>query len=115
MGSRQIAQVLGITQYEFRMHWRRRGLMILMWSILVIVGISILVAGDSVTQLSLPGGDPAVARQVKTAALILTVFSPISVGLVFVLPLVAAETIPLDRQYGVRELLDTLPLSPNAY
>jgi ABC-type transport system involved in multi-copper enzyme maturation permease subunit len=111
----QAAQILGMTRYEFRMHWRRRGLLILMWGILVVVGISLLVSGDSFSQLSSLGADPALVREVMTAALILTVFSPIGVGLVFLLPLVEAETIPLDRQYGVRELLDTLPLSPNSY
>jgi ABC-type transport system involved in multi-copper enzyme maturation permease subunit len=111
----QAAQLAGMIRYEFRMHWRRRGLIILMWGILVVIGISLLIAGDNFQQLSTSPNDPVLIRKVVTAALILTAFPPIGMGVAFFLPLVAAETIPLDRQYGVRELLDTLPISSNMY
>ncbi len=115
MNKMTLMQVWGMARYEFRMHWRRRGLKILAMSVLGVVGISILISGDSFQQLKAPEFDSAVARQIITSSLILISFSPIGISMVFVLPIVAAETIPLDRQYGVRDLLDALPLSPNAY
>jgi len=115
MNQLSILQVLGMTRYEFRMHWRRRGVTILSLAILFVVVISLLIAGDSVSQMSALEADPDIKRQVITAALILTIWAPIGVGIAFFLPIIASDTIPLDKQYGVRELLDTLPLSPNAY
>ena len=110
----ELLQLIGMMRYEFWMHWRRRGLLILMWGMLIVVVISLLVAGNGLTQLSSQQTDPTWARELVTSALIMTIWSPIGLGLAFVLPLIAADP-AWDRQYGVRELLDTLPISSRLY
>lgn len=46
---------------------------------------------------------------------VLTILAPAAMILFIAIPPLLAETIPLDRQYRVRELLDTLPLSRAVY
>lgn len=107
------ARLRGIAGYEFRMHWRRRALLVMMLAFVVMTGASILIAGDSL--LKPENLDEIRYRQVVSAYAIFTAWMPLGVGLALILPVMVADTIPLDRQYGVRDLLDSLPVSRAVY
>lgn len=111
----QRSQLIGILKYEFRMHWRRRALLILTWGILFVAIISVLIAGDNLRQLSSLEAAADLKHDAVVSALILTIFSPIGISLAVILPILVADAIPLDRQYGVRDLLDTMPLPLGIY
>jgi hypothetical protein len=107
-------QLLGMTRYEFKMHWRRRALLVTTLALGVCIGFMILIAGNDFRQVNLSNSSAA-ARQIITSGIILSIWAPIGVTLALLLPIMIADTIPLDRQTGVRELLNTLPLAPSTY
>lgn len=106
-------QLLGMAQYEFKMHWRRKALLILFVAFVAIMVVSLLIFVGSIRQV---GTEAEETFQSYVAAYaVLTAWMPLSVGLALVLPVMVADTIPLDRQYGVRDLLDSLPLPRAVY
>jgi ABC-type transport system involved in multi-copper enzyme maturation permease subunit len=107
------AQLRAIAGYEFRMHWRRRALLVMILAFVVLTGASILIAGGSL--LKPENLDETRYQQVVSAYAIFTAWMPLGVGLALILPVMVADTIPLDRQYGVRDLLDSLPVSRAVY
>ncbi len=113
MNRMAIAQLRGITSYEFRMHWRRRALLAVTLGMLVMLVFNIAVLGSSLSMAD--GLDPAVRQQAVSATIIFSTWAPMGVSLAFILPVIIADTIPLDRQYGVRDLLDSMPLSGGIY
>jgi ABC-type transport system involved in multi-copper enzyme maturation permease subunit len=118
MMKQEFAQVLGMTIYEFKMHWRRRALLIIVLAIAFTTMVSILLVGENLPDvLNLPGvnANGITSQQVLNFAVVFSTWAPIGVTLAFVLPIAVADTIPLDRQRGVSELLNSLPLSPATY
>ncbi|HEX2908191.1 MAG TPA: ABC transporter permease subunit [Phototrophicaceae bacterium] len=106
-------QLRGMILYEFRMHWRRRPLLIMTLAFTLITVAAVLIAGDSLLK---PNDlDVSTYNRVVTAYAIFTTWMPLGIGLVFILPVMVADTIPLDRQHGVRDLLDSLPVSRAVY
>jgi hypothetical protein len=113
MNTTMWTQLYGMTVYEFRMHWRRRALLVITMAMSLLVIISILLLGDSLRQpISI---DPELYRSAVTATVIFSTWAPIGVSLAVILPILVADTIPLDRQYGVRDLLDSFPMSHGVY
>jgi hypothetical protein len=107
------AQLRGMAWYEFRMHWRRRGLLVITLAMTVMLGFSMIVLSDGIRH---PDNiAPELYRQVLTATIIFSTWAPIGITLAVVLPVMVADTIPLDRQHGMRDLLDSTPLSPGVY
>ncbi|MCB9451575.1 MAG: ABC transporter permease [Anaerolineaceae bacterium] len=95
----KLAQIAGIVRYEFRLHWRGRILFVIMLAILVLSGVGyVMILGNA--DLPSPG--------LITSALLI-------IMLIFLLPVVVSDTIPKDRQLGVRELLDALPVTQGVY
>ena len=107
------AQLLGMVRYEFKMHWRRRTLAVLLLAFMSITIVSLLIFLGSVQQFG-SRAEAAFTPYVSAYA-VLAAWMPLSVGLALVLPVMVADTIPLDRQYGVRALLDSLPLPRAVY
>lgn len=115
--SKALAQIWGIARCEFLIHWRRRGLKVVFLSYLVMQILCLLV------KFGIPGSaganQPASISAARLAANTdAVIFNTWIVEVIFMLvmfPLIVAETLPRDRQFGVRELLDSLPLSPFAY
>ena len=122
-------QIGAILRYELLMAWRRRSLPIL-WILLLagVVGFAFIIESsrgaqsimDPVIESSVGANAPAwtqginVVEATNTFALINILIA----GMVFYsvgVTLMMGEIIPLDRQFKVRELLDTLPLSRTAY
>jgi hypothetical protein len=118
-----------IARYEVLMAWRRRSLLIL-WLLLLIgvIGFGLLIADsnrqtpavEDALQQNMAANAPEWAQgldllvSTHTIALIQVLIA----GMVFYVigvTLMMGETIPLDRQFKVRELLDTLPISRTQY
>lgn len=107
------AQLRGMIWYEFRMHWRRRTLAVLLLAFMAITIVSVLILSSSLNQMGVTADETF--RPYISAYAVLAAWMPLSVGLALVLPVMVADTIPLDRQYHVRDLLDSLPVPRAVY
>jgi ABC-type transport system involved in multi-copper enzyme maturation permease subunit len=96
----QLAQLGKMTYYEFRMHWRGRALLVLTLAIAVLNLFSIWIFSANMLPIELDA----------TYAAAGLISAPLSVTIALLLPIIVSDTIPKDQQYGVRELLDTLPV-----
>lgn len=100
-------QLGGIVRAEIKLHWRRRGLLVLL------LGLAVVMVGTAIIQRKMLAGEwatswPSERRWTSTNTIM--VLGPVAwVILAVLLPPVLAETVPRDRQLGVRELLDSLP------
>jgi len=106
-------KLLGLVRYETLMHWRRGAI----WLAVALVAV-ILLCGPAlfkplIERASICVGPeemcrvtPAVTSLIWQATLMLVSLS---------LPVLFAETIPLDRHYNVCDLLDSLPLTRGTY
>lgn len=109
----KLAQLGAIVRYEAWMQWRRRGLLV------SIVGLTVVMLGTGLMvkssfRASDQGVNADLARQMAASGI--TLVGPMAfVVLTLTLPPVLADVIPKDRYIGVRELLDSLPLSPGVY
>lgn len=115
----QLAQIGGMIRYEFFMQWRRKTMLILLFPLMLVSGLFVLTGGvqaDSLrAALTAAGATPAEIRQAITSSMMGFTWIAFMLTLVCAAPLGAADSIPKDRQLGVRELLDSLPLSSLAY
>jgi len=106
-----VAQLGAIIRYEMIMQWRRRGLPMVL---LALLAAFLLVAWALKSSLYLaPPEDWPEAASIQRMATTLTILMsilPTIVLLMLALPPVLAETIPKDKQLGVAELLQGLPL-----
>ena len=111
-----LRQMLAMAGVEFQLHWRRRALLVITLSLLVLPTLSaVFVRGE----LAASGGTATalgpIGRDSTTVAIVYGTWGALYVVLAVLLPPVVAEAIPRDRQLGVRELLDSLPLTAGAY
>jgi ABC-type transport system involved in multi-copper enzyme maturation permease subunit len=115
-----LSQLLGITRYEFLLHWRRRALVIVFLSALAIPVVGGLTARRDMNEISgswVQTGQYSTedAARVMTTSLTLLTWAPMFLVFLIVLPIAAADSIPRDRQLGVYELLNTTPISLPIY
>ncbi len=123
-------QLGAMVRYEVLMAWRRRSLPIL-WVLLLVgvIGFALLVENSN---RDTPIMDQAIGRTINgssapewaegidlvTATHTIALINILMAGMIFYtvsVGLLLAEIIPLDRQFKVRELLDTLPISRATY
>jgi hypothetical protein len=122
-------QISAILRYELLMAWRRRSLPIL-WMLLLagVIGFAFIIESNGGTQPivdqavagNMGANTPAWAQGIDLveAGNTFALINILIAGMIFYsvgVTLMMGETIPLDRQFKVRELLDTLPLSRTAY
>jgi hypothetical protein len=110
------SQLGGMVWYELVRHWRRRGLpvAVLLWLLVTLWANHLL--GSPTSFVTPAVASMAAAQQITNTIRVLFATSSISVILVVLtLGVMVAETIPLDRQLGVREWHNALPLSPTVY
>lgn len=110
-----LAQLRGMMWYEFKMHWRSRGILAVLLVIMVIILLNMFNGSALFSQISELKNDSAQRRQIVTIALIRSSWGMIGMTLVLLLPVIVAETIPIDRQRHIRDLLDSLPLPYGIY
>jgi len=115
------SQLGGMVSYEFRMHWRRRGLLVITLAILAMIGLFVLLISgnreglaDQLGRLGTGTSPDNVYQFISTAIGFLT-WTAVGPTLIFILPIVVADTVTLDKQQGVSELLDSLPLPGSGY
>lgn len=101
----KMMQVGKIAYYEFRMHWRERALLVVLLAVAVLNVFSILIIASNTIPVEVD------VNQMVNYMLA----APVSVTLALVLPIVVSNTIPKDTQWGVRELIDTLPVGQDVY
>jgi ABC-type transport system involved in multi-copper enzyme maturation permease subunit len=107
-----LSQISGITYYEFRMHWRRRGLLVITLSMLAVLTLPVLLTrGEMMSRIALDKD----GIDYYTRNIVLFHWSTVGVVLFAVVPFLFADAIPRDRQLGVSELLETTPLTRYAY
>lgn len=109
--SSKLTQLGAIARYEFRIHWRRRGLKVMMFSYLAMQGLFFLVAAEG-NFFEFPAAE---MWGTNTDAIIFSTWPLAGAFLLVMFPFVVAEAVPRDRQFGVRELLDSLPLPRPVY
>ncbi len=114
-----LRQLGAMVRYEFLLQWRRTALPALVMGLVITPIIGAVVAQSDFQGYSqaLANGTlaPEVAKAEITAAMIPMMWLGTALVAMIMVPLLVADTIPKDRQVGVKELLDTLPLSPATY
>ena len=128
----QLSQLLGLIKYEFKMHWRKRALLVILLTLIVVTVPVPLLIGDMSMVDNVVGDetaedfeilqqgivqDIADEQQSTTNSLTIQFFSWATLGIIMsmILPVTMADTIPLDRQLGVAELLESTPLRTSTY
>ncbi|MEQ8674278.1 MAG: hypothetical protein RLP44_11085 [Aggregatilineales bacterium] len=108
-------QIWGMAKYEFKMHWRRRALLVLTLSMILILVAPIFLSGDLTNLTNVDGVSEENVEKALSLSVAIVTWFPLSSVLIFILPVALADTIPLDKQYNVDELLRTTPLTPAVY
>ena len=112
----QLSQVGGIAYYEFRMLWRERGLLVITLAVVAMVLLASLIASTEIVGQSTSSLEILLQGQLNIAQLVVFMtWSPVGATLALIAPVFMADIIPKDQQIGVRELLDTLPISRGIY
>jgi len=118
-GPSSFVQLGAMLHYEFLLQWRRPTLLALVGGL-----IAVPILGAFLSKGQFSGYDTVIAaggpllEQIRaqiTTSMLTAVWLGVSMTLLLLLPIVTADTIPRDRQVGVRELLDSLPVAPGAY
>ncbi len=130
-----LAQLWAVTRCESRIHWRRRGLKVMFFAYILlqlffcVTGIIGYEDAKCVTYTDYTSSDGTIVSvcteqrslaeaEASTARTSTVIMSTWVIGAVFALtmfPMIMAEAAPRDRQFGVRELLDSLPVSAPVY
>ena len=116
-----ISQLSGILRYEVLLQRRQRMVTVVLVSTVVLPIVMYVLFGQSNaaeiqrTWIAAGGISTEAALQVTTRYAIL--YSTITLYLItlLILPVVSADVIAKDRQHGVREVLDSLPLTTGTY
>lgn len=117
---RALRQWRGIARVEFRMHWQRRTFKVLTLATILAMSAILLILGSDLSRLipTLPSPDmlpPEQAQIIRGAMLAMVGSSILLVVMMLVLPLVIADSVPLDAQLRMDEVLNSLPLSRGVY
>jgi ABC-type transport system involved in multi-copper enzyme maturation permease subunit len=101
-------------RYETLLHWRQRSVLILILTMLVFGAFTVLIYRQTNELLSANVGE-ANARYAATVLFVAALWSQLHMLILVVVPLVAADAIVRDRQFGVDELLLTTPTTLTSY
>ncbi len=109
-----MSRLLGVIRYEFVMNWRRFGLRVVALSLLLMANAGVLIYSASEREaLALLEVDTLSLSMQQLVGFLTFPLAYVVIG--FMLPVLLAESVPLDKQIGVNELLESLPLSQVAY
>jgi hypothetical protein len=114
-----MAKLGAMARYEVVMMWRRGSLPILIaLMVVLILGMSQITAQNQSQVFIDPAVRAASAQGLENVSGALKIINVLTLTVVIfgiALPLFLVETIPLDRQFKVRELMDAVPISRAAY
>jgi ABC-type transport system involved in multi-copper enzyme maturation permease subunit len=117
----RFTQLNGIIRSEVILQWRQRMLTGVMLSVIALPLAMYVLFGQSNaaevqrTWLTAGGITTAAALNVTTRYAIMYAAMSIYLIALLVLPIISADVIARDRQHGVRELLDGLPITSGTY
>jgi len=114
-----LRQILGMARAEFLMHQRRRAAKVITLTAALVMVVIAVLAGDTFTNLPGLPSPQSLSPELRaitygnllvasSAALMMTL-------MLFILPVVFADSAPYDQQQRVDELLASLPLPPWTY
>ncbi len=113
-----LAQIWGIARCEFLIHWRRRGLKVMLLSYAVMQIFFFFVQFEMSGSGAEANQSTSLTAEILAAHTHAVLFGTWLIGAAFLLvmfPFIVAESLPRDRQFGVRELLDSLPIPLPVY
>lgn len=110
-----MSRLLGMLRYEILLHWRQRGILILILTMLVLGAFTVLIFRTNSDLLVRANVSAADAQYVAIVIFVAALWSQLHMLILVVVPLVAADAIVRDRQFGVDELLLTTPTSLVTY
>src|SRR5438105_5050930 len=104
----RLAQLGGMIRYECLLHWRQRGILVMVISMLVIFMPATIQMGTSntVAQLHKLGLTDADVLEKIAQGFGLTLWPIIQLILLSLAPMIAADAIAKDQQFGVRDTLN---------
>lgn len=113
----RLAQLGGMIRYEMLLYWRQRGILVMVLSLLVLfIPITIQTStGSTIAQLYKTGLSEADIREKVALGFGMTLWPVIQLMFLVLAPMIAADGIAKDRQYGVSETLNALPLNTITY
>ena len=113
----RFTQLSGLIRYEMRLQWRQRMLTGVILSLIALPLIMYVLFGQNNaaeiqrTWITAGGIATDAALTVTTRYTVMYGAMALYVVMLLVLPVVSADVIAKDRHYGVRELVDGLPLT----
>jgi hypothetical protein len=111
-----LRQFAAMAYYETLMQWRRRPVVVLTLALIFNAIVLFLISRESLANMQPPPADSAIT---STQALMFTfsmmVWPVNAVVIVFILPALMADVIPLDQTLKTGELLRSLPLTNLTY
>ncbi len=117
----RFSQLGAIMRYEILLQQRQRLIIVVMLSAVALPIIMYVLFGqnnaDEIqrTWITAGGISTEAALQVTTRYATLYAAMPLYMITLLILPIVSADVIAKDRQHGVREVLDSLPLTTGTY
>jgi len=118
MNTRRLAQLAGVTRYEFFLVWRGKTVLVMVVMLLVMCAIFFGIMNEGVQHARMIAGVEAIALETKadmSRTLASIIWGALCIALVGVLPILASDMIPKDRQSGVYPLLESTPLPAGVY
>lgn len=115
-----LRQMLAIAWFDTKMQWRRRGMRVLALTIALGIGAFAFLGGDSLRQ-----GVPLLTTNefmpqdqvlmTNALSLVMALAAIANVMMLFIAPLLVADSVPLDTQQGMMETLNSLPVTSATY
>lgn len=109
-----MSAILAIAHYEMLMHWRRRGIKVLVISLILILTAAVLILGATDTTNTGGNLDQLVNQYIDLTIIFLT-WPALASLLIFVVPILFSDSVPIDEQQHTRELIQSLPVTPVQY
>lgn len=116
-----LAQLGAMALYEARMHARRRPLIVITLTMLIIIPLQIFLLGDigavagNLLNTDIALMSAAQAQNYYTVNVVIMTWVVVFCVLTIILPTIVADAVPLDNSEGVSELLNALPLRSGVY
>lgn len=117
----RLSQLGGMVRFEVLMQRRQRMLMVVMLSTIVLPITMYVLFGqrnaEEVQRTWIASGGISTEAALQVTTRYATIYAAMGLYMItlLILPVVAADVIVKDRQHGVREVLDSLPLTAGTY
>lgn len=111
------AQLLGLMRYEMLMQWRRGALRVILVMFILAPLLAALLVLASMQQMDMSATQWSefYNPEFRFTAMAIFIVLPLAPLIFIALPVLVADSIPIDRQLGTRDLFDVLPLERRVY